>query len=299
MKLPFLKSLISVLVVYSSSLLAKDSSEYFYHLESAQNSLSLSYMQINLDMDIKSNNSALKGSIEAEEQKIRLAYQYGLTSDLNFLFNLSQTEAENTAFGSKSSSEGLEDIVLGLQYKDLLSTGALFYQANLNISLEDKETNSQDESNAFSGGHSLDLQIGYQFDYDIFSFGIALQKDLLLEDKTQVTTGNSSSETVSGGEITSLTVFSEVRHSDKLTSSYAFSYSKAEDTTTDNGSSTSSIDEINEFYTLTLALVAKEIGPGDLLAAFAYVKLKDDQVNDFTITKDNSQLYTLGYRITF
>lgn len=138
--------------------------------------------------------------------------EYGLNSmfsvEVDLRYQNATTEFEPG--GGKSKSKGLLDPAFKLNGMTRVGPGLLRFGAELDIAIEDDETDVSNDSNAASGGHTLTPLIGYEFATGTAIFGGALTYDIYKGDRSIKDDGSTPSKTTGkDGRVMILAAFGE------------------------------------------------------------------------------------------
>ncbi|MCB0365967.1 MAG: hypothetical protein H6624_11255 [Bdellovibrionaceae bacterium] len=245
-----MKSLISTLAALGFAVAANAAtpiqSEFFYQAETDNNVLT---PELTYDtMSIKAKGG---GKMEVSGQVLNLTYERGINDMFSAGATIGYTTTSNETTGSADEdTKGLNDITFfGKGRYAFTEDGSMHYGANLHFSPSDKETDSTGtttEVDAVSGGNTLQPWVGYQWLFGSNVFGLKLQMDMALGDRTLKTKGSTAKTTETGGETTEFSLFYEMPHEMGAVGFVGFYQTVTETETKTSGTTTKGDDD----YTL-------------------------------------------------
>lgn len=186
-----------------SSMAAEGGSEFFWQAESGKSYLSPQLGFASGEVETKAGPT---GDISLFG--IGLEYENGLSEQFSAGVSLSYSSGETEVQGTSRDQEGLGDIDFFIKGSSPLTSGNLKYGAELSLSPGNSETDSNGDSNAYSGRHTLTPYIGYETSADGLKFGGKIAYQLHLTDQKDEDASGNETKT-SGGADLDLMVFIE------------------------------------------------------------------------------------------
>jgi hypothetical protein len=186
-----------------SSSMSSGSSYFFWQAGAGKSYLlpELSYTKI---------SATLKpaGDFSEKSTGIQVSYEYGWNEDISVGATLGYSKDKLDNTGTSSTNSGVEDLKFYLKGTRDLAPGNLKYGASLNLSPGKNKTETNGDSNEFTGRHSITPYVGYEMKANAFTFGGKLSYELAITDeKSEDATG---AETKTGGDTsTEIALFGE------------------------------------------------------------------------------------------
>lgn len=286
------KSVISLLVILPLTAFAKggDGSEFFYQSAAGKHELTPSLQMNSLEIEYTGGTK-----LTTDTNQLNLEYEYGLMEELSVGAALGYVfGGDYELLGTKGDISGLSNIEVFAKATMPAGPGFLKYGASLSLSPEDKETESNNDVNASTGGHSLEPYIGYEYAWDNCTFGAKLAVDVGLTDRTEKT--SSGSTDYSGGEATTISLFYEHKFSEAMKLGASLDWITKSDLKNETSGGTT--EQLSPTQLLSIYLPTS-VGSGTLLPELGYGFTTEDKVGATEIDSYSMLNLALGYRMEF